>query len=161
MILAFYGELSIASAVMPSKRSTSRERLLYVECKTGGHAGEAWIGLVTFSKAGTTIYFNGLAYRSLKGRGFSANYADVETGEEYWITGVKKRGTNRHRFGSGLIHVDRRAVSPLLKHLGEDKLDPRRFVVGDAAETEPRLAELHEKEHRTLARNRRDESLPP
>ena len=31
-------------------------------------------------------------FRSLKGAGFKANYIDVESGEEYWISGPKKNG---------------------------------------------------------------------
>ena len=34
------------------------------------------------------------AFRSLKGRGFKANYYEVSTGEEYWISGCKTEGSN-------------------------------------------------------------------
>lgn len=127
-----------------------KERLMYVENKSGGDSGEAWIGLVSFSKSGTTIYFNGRAYRSLKGRGISANFVDIETGKQFWISGVKKRGTNRHRCGSGIIHVDRGAVSALLAELKVQKLDPSRFVVADAAPTQEKRAEFHRKQNERL-----------
>jgi hypothetical protein len=127
-----------------------QERLMYVEAKGEGHSGEAWIGFVSFSKTGATLYFNGRAYRSLKGRGFSANYGDVESGEQFWISGVKKRGTNRHQFGSGVIHVDRRAIPTLLKVLGASVLDLARFVVGDVIDTATRRDELHEMENSAL-----------
>jgi hypothetical protein len=132
---------------------------MYVEEKDGGHSGEAWIGLVSFSKTGATLYFNGRAYRSLKGRGFTANYADVETGEQFWITGVKRRGTNRHQFGSGVIHVDRRAMPMLLKVLGTSALDPARFPVGDAIDTSVRRGELHEKENAVVSAKRPDKPV--
>jgi hypothetical protein len=119
------------------------ERLMYVEAKSGGHNGEAWIGLVSFSKTGATLYFNGRAYRSLRGRGFIANHYDGETGEPFWISGVKRRGTNRHQLGSGAIHVERRAVPLLLEILGRSTLDPGRFVVGEAVNTSARRAEMH------------------
>ena len=123
---------------------------MYVENKSGGDSGEAWIGFVSFSKSRTTIYFNGRAYRSLKGSGISANFVDIETGEQFWISGVKKRGTNRHRFGSGIIHVDRRAVSALLAELQVQELDPSRFVVADAAATQEKRREFHRKENERL-----------
>ena len=134
-------------------------RLMYVEHKTGGHHGEAWIGLVSFSKTGKTLYFNGRAYRSLKGRGLSSNYADVETGEQFWISGVKKRGSNRHRFGGGVVTVDRQAVPALLAELGVPKLDPSAFVVGDAIETEMKRETLNEKENQPVTRARRDKPV--
>jgi hypothetical protein len=39
-----------------------------------------------------TIYYRGKEFRSLKGNGFKANYYDVETREEYWISGPRKDG---------------------------------------------------------------------
>ena len=125
-----------------------RERLMYVEAKTSGHSGEAWIGLVSFSKTGSTLYFNGRAYRSLKGRGYIANYYDVETGEPFWISGVKKRGTNRHGFGGGRIHVERRALPRLLAVLAARSLDRSVFVVADASETATKRGELHDNENK-------------
>ncbi len=127
-----------------------QERLMYVENKSAGHGGEAWIGFVSFSKTGSTVYFNGRAYGRVGGRGISGNFADSETGEEFWISGVKKRGTNRHRFGSGIIRVDRRAVPALLKQLGATTLDRARFVTSDAADTSSRRRELHERENTAL-----------
>jgi hypothetical protein len=31
---------------------------------------------------------------------------DVKTGEEYWVSGVKKNGEDRHWAGKGPVHVD-------------------------------------------------------
>jgi hypothetical protein len=125
-----------------------QERLMYVEAKDGGHSGDAWIGFVSFSKTGAALYFIGRAYRSLKGRGVAANYADVETAERFWISGVKKGGTNRHKFGSGVIHVDRRAAPLLLRLLGASVLDPARFVVGEPVDTSARRGELQPRRRR-------------
>lgn len=72
------------------------QELRYIEAKTDTLNGEARIGYVTFSKTGKTIYYGGRAFRSLKGRGGSkANYYDVATGEEYWISGCRKDGEDR------------------------------------------------------------------
>lgn len=69
-----------------------KTRIMYIECKAGGLTGPARIGRVTYSKTGATIHYGGKEFRSLKGAGFKANYYDVESGEEYWISGPKKDG---------------------------------------------------------------------
>ena len=108
--------------------------LMYIELKTGWHDdGPAWIGYVAASKSGRTIYFNDHAFQRYNG--IQGNYIDVETGDEYWISGVKKRESNRHWAGRGKIMVDRRAVDALLSILGETTL-PKRF---EAIELEDRF----------------------
>lgn len=69
-------------------------RRAYIESKASGLTGPARIGRVTFSKTGRTLYYRGQTFRSLKGSGFKANY-DVGTGEEYWISGPKRYGSDR------------------------------------------------------------------
>ena len=102
--------------------------LMYIEQKTGyADNGPAWIGYVMRSKSGKTLYFNNRAFQRVKGCG--ANYADVESGDAYWISGVKKRESNRHWAGRGKIMVDRRAVDALLELLGETELPSKRFQV--------------------------------
>lgn len=73
---------------------------MYIEHKPpgAGDTGPARIGRVRFSKTGRTLYYGDKAFQSLKGTGVGGNYADVETGEVYWISGCKKDGTDRHRF---------------------------------------------------------------
>ena len=67
----------------------------------------ARIGRVEFSKSGKTIYYRGKEFRSLKGRGFKANDYDVASGEDYWISGCKKDGSDR-LYGEQLpIHIDK------------------------------------------------------
>ena len=68
---------------------------MYIECKADGLSGPARIGRVSFSKRGKTVYYCGKTFQSLKGRGFKANYFDVETGDEYWISGCKRDGGDR------------------------------------------------------------------
>lgn len=67
-----------------------KARIMYLERKAGNLTGPARIGRVTHSKTGATIYYRGKEFRSLKGAGFKANYYDVESGEEYWISGREK-----------------------------------------------------------------------
>lgn len=74
-------------------------RIMYIEHKAGGSdTGPARIGRVAFSKTGRTLYYAGMSFQSLKGSGVAGNYADIETGDEYWISGCKKDGADRHRF---------------------------------------------------------------
>jgi hypothetical protein len=79
---------------------------MYVENKAAGLSGPARIGRVTFSKAAKTLYYQGRTFQSLKGRGFKANYVDVGTGEEYWISGPKKDGTDRMHGGRSPVEID-------------------------------------------------------
>ena len=72
-----------------------KTRIMYVEYKGDGLTGDARIGRVAFSQTGRTIYYRGKAFASLNGRGYKANYYDVETGEHYWISGPKRDGSDR------------------------------------------------------------------
>lgn len=73
-------------------------RLMYVENKDGLIDGEkARIGWVTFSKTGRTIYYRDLALLAIKG-GIRGNFLHVDTQEEFWVSGVKKRGSNAHPY---------------------------------------------------------------
>ena len=67
---------------------------MYIEDKSKGLVGHARIGRVSYSKTGCTLYYGGKSFQSLKG-GYKANYFDVETDDEYWISGPKKRGGDR------------------------------------------------------------------
>jgi hypothetical protein len=68
----------------------------YVEFKAGGlRGGQARIDRVSFSKEGRTIRYRDREFRSLKRSGFKANYLDVLTGAQFWISGPKKEGSDR------------------------------------------------------------------
>lgn len=102
--------------------------IVYVEIETGAnHDGKARIGKCFFSKTGQTIYFNGNVYK--KGKGFSSNYYDIETDTGYWISGVKKDGTDRHKFGKGIIEIDKSVVDDYLKIIGETELQKNKFKI--------------------------------
>jgi len=68
---------------------------MYIENKSGEIDGvRARIGWATFSRTGQTVYYRG---RELaKASGVSGNFIDVATLDEYWVSGVKKRGSNAH-----------------------------------------------------------------
>ena len=68
--------------------------------------GPARIGRVTFSKTGKTVYYRGRSFRSLRGVGFKSNFIDVDSGEEFWISGPRKDGNDR-LYGGGLgVEID-------------------------------------------------------
>jgi hypothetical protein len=81
-----------------------RSRIMYVEHKGGGITGPGRITRVTFSKSGSSVYVDGKRLQTLDGAGFKANYFEVETGEEYWVSGPKKDG--RDRLYPGVVEVD-------------------------------------------------------
>ena len=116
----------------------AKTRIMYVELKTGySDNGPGWIGRVTFSKSGQTVYFNGKALKRNGGMGISGNHFDLETRDEYWVSGVKKDGTDRHKHGSGKILIDARVVEEYLAEVGQTKLDPTKFeVCNDIVDTD-------------------------
>jgi len=65
---------------------------MYIEYKGDGIAGPGRIGRVSFSKSGKSIYYKNRIFETLSGKGFKSNYYDVETGEDYWISGCRKDG---------------------------------------------------------------------
>ena len=79
---------------------------MYIEYKGGGLTGPARIGRVSFTKSGKSIKYQGKTFQSLKGRGFKSNYFDVETGEEYWISGPHKNGRDSLYGGRAPIVID-------------------------------------------------------
>jgi len=68
---------------------------MYVEDKSGGLNGPAWIGRVTFSKSGASLTYRGRTFQRLGGQGFKANYFDVATGDHFWISGPRRDGRDR------------------------------------------------------------------
>lgn len=83
------------------------KRVMYVENKDGLIDDySAHIGWVTFSKTGKTVYYKDKVLNRLKGGGISGNHMDEETGEEYWVSGVKKRGSNAHWAEPTQVKID-------------------------------------------------------
>jgi hypothetical protein len=107
--------------------------LRYIELKSGhSDNGPAWIGYVNPSKTGRTLYFDGRALMKLKGQRRAesgGNYVDMETGESFWVSGVKKNGEDRHWAGSGKVLVGAAALSDYLKAIGATTLDRSRCEV--------------------------------
>ena len=87
-----------------------KPRRMYIEQKNDGSEdlqdrGPAVIGTVQFSKTGRTIYFEGKTFQRNRRGGCAGNYRCLEDGNEYWITGVKSRGSNRYPWANAPVEV--------------------------------------------------------
>lgn len=77
-----------------------KTRMMYIENKV---TGEAHIGLVAFSRTHKTVYYKDKELARIPKGGIYGNHYDVKTGEEYWISGPKKRGGDHHYEPTNLI----------------------------------------------------------
>lgn len=112
------GSRSSGLGVFPTKKSKAKAgRIMYIECKAGDLTGTARIGRVTFSKTGRTLYYRGQTFQSLKGAGFKSNYYAVETGDDYWISGPKRRGGDALYGGSIPIEIDEDVREEYWRHI--------------------------------------------
>lgn len=121
---------------------------MFIELKSGFEGnGPAWIGLAEFSKTGQTVYFNNKALKKSRTPGVSSNFHDIETGDEYWVSGIKKNGEDRHWTGSGKIFIEGNAVKEYLSLVDEPELKKSRFTIVDITPTDKtRFAILENKE---------------
>lgn len=78
-------------------------RLMYIECKGDGLAGPGRIGWVELTRTGRSFIYAGKRFEKVKS-GYKYNCFDVETGENYWISGPKKNG--RDRLYGGMVEID-------------------------------------------------------
>lgn len=92
--------------IPPKELSKSRSRIMYIEDKSGGLEGAARIGRVYLSKTGKTLYYKGLKFQSLKGNGFKANYFEVDSLAEFWISGPRKDRQDRLYGGNLGVEID-------------------------------------------------------
>lgn len=87
------------------------KRVMYVENKDGDIDGvNGRIGWVTFSQSGRSVYYRGRTFKRSGGQGIRGNFYDEATGEEYWVSGVKKRGLNQHWAEPIDVEIDSDAV---------------------------------------------------
>ncbi|MFN3650547.1 MAG: 1-deoxy-D-xylulose-5-phosphate synthase [Armatimonadota bacterium] len=82
-----------------------RARIMYVEYKGHEIVGPGCITRIQYSKSGSSIYFRGKRLQTLSGTGVhKSNYIDVETGEEYWVSGPRRDG--KDRLYGGVVEID-------------------------------------------------------
>ncbi len=103
---------------LPSEFKLSKSKIMYIEDKSESLEGFARIGRVYFSKSGKTLYYNGMKFRSLKGRGFKANYFEVDSGDHFWISGPRKDQNDRLYGGNDGVIVDEDVVEEYHKLIG-------------------------------------------
>jgi hypothetical protein len=65
---------------------------MWIEHKDDGVVGPARIGRVIYSKSGRSLTYRNRQFESLKRKGFKANYVDLATGDQYWISGCHTDG---------------------------------------------------------------------
>jgi hypothetical protein len=130
--------VTTATSARGRQMSRSAQVLKFIELKSGyNDNGPAWIARVKLSKSGRTIYFDGRALKQ-GGRGASGNFVDRTTGERFWVSNVKRDGTDRHWAGSGKVLIEAAAVEDYLATIGTRELDTSRLIVTtDIRETDP------------------------
>jgi hypothetical protein len=67
---------------------------MYIERKAGNLTGPARIGRVKYRRPALRSTIAARNSEASRGEGFKANYYDVETGDEYWISGPRKDGSD-------------------------------------------------------------------
>src|SRR3954465_15204600 len=107
---------ALAEAIAADQQSTRtpvaekprgrRPRIMYIERKAGSLTGSARIGRVTFNRTGRTIYYRDQVFHRIAGGGFKSNYYDEATGEDYWISGCKRRGGDQLYATNVPIEID-------------------------------------------------------
>jgi hypothetical protein len=78
---------------------------MYIEHKPDGILGEARIGRVTFSKTGRTMYYDGKEFLKVKD-GFKHNCIELNSNEQYWISGCKKNGNDTLYGSTKPVEID-------------------------------------------------------
>ena len=102
---------------LPAGFKPCRSRIMYVEDKSGGLEGDARIGRVYFSHTGRTLYYRGQRFRRFSG--YKANFLDVDSGDEYWISGPRKDRNDRLYGGSRGVIVDADIRDEYLQLIGQ------------------------------------------
>ncbi len=84
--------------------SNIKRRIMYIELKKEKNSGHGRIGWVEMSKTGRSYHYQGKTFKKIRG-GFKHNCFDTETGEQYWISGPKKDGSDT-LYGKGIVKID-------------------------------------------------------
>lgn len=79
---------------------------MYIERKAGGLAGESRIGRVRSNQTSRTLFYRDQVFRRIVGGGFKSNYYEEATGEDYWISGCKRRGGDQLYATNVPIEID-------------------------------------------------------
>lgn len=103
------------------------QTILYIECKAETLDNPTgYFVLEHRSKSGRTVYFNNKALKQFNG--YKENYYDIETGEEYWVSGAKKNMQDQLNGDTSNAFIQEEAVELYLKHTGKSTL-PKSYTV--------------------------------
>jgi len=81
---------------------------MWIEYKGNDIVGPARIGWVRVRDKGKRLDYGERSFRTLRGGGFKSNYYDIDTREEYWISGCRKDG--RDALYSTTVEIDEDAL---------------------------------------------------
>lgn len=105
-----------------------KAEIIYVELKSGfSDNGPAWIGKGIYTRTRKMVYFNGQVFK--RSKGIAGNHVDQENGDEYWISGVKRDGADRHWAGSGKIIIDQQSINEYLEIINRKELPKNKFII--------------------------------
>ena len=105
-----------------------KSRIMFIERKAGSLTGSARIGRVTFNRTGRTIFYRDQVFRRIVGGGFKSNYIEESTGDDYWISGPKKDGSDRLYGERVPIEIDedvREEYWTTIRNLPDERLTKR------------------------------------
>lgn len=109
--------------------------LMYIERKEGySDDGPAWIGRVKLSRSGLTVHFSDKVLQKTHVHGRDSEYYDIETHEEYLITGLTRNERDKHWAVNGKVMVQKSAVEEYLQFRGGRALDPDHYEIVDIPE---------------------------
>ncbi len=107
------------------------KRVVWIEYKGNDIVGPARIGWVKVSDRGKRLDYGDQAFRTLNGGGFKSNYYDIETNEQYWISGCRKDG--RDALYNTTVEIDEDALEEYwlkIRKKPEDKAVRRMTAMG-------------------------------
>jgi hypothetical protein len=146
-MVEFFSNFMIIFLIYVSILGRMKSKLMYVELKTGfSDDGPAWIGQASFSKTGRTIYFNGQAFH---GGRVGGNHREMESGDIYWFSGIKKDGSDRHWAGRGKIKIDKSVVPEYLAIIEKAGLAKSKFEIVELNNTPPKES-VNERSNRKI-----------
>jgi hypothetical protein len=82
-----------------------KTKIMYIESKAESLNGPARIGRVIYSKTGTTAYYQGKTFQKTT-QAFKANFFETESGDEYWISGPRRDGSDRLYASNIPVEID-------------------------------------------------------
>ncbi|WP_111768153.1 hypothetical protein [Nakamurella deserti] len=99
-------------------------RLMFVQLKSGHDTdqGPSWITWVDFNRTWKTARFHGRELRRFQG--VRGNFADLDTREEFWLSGPKRDRTDA-RYSAARPTVDPDAAAAYAAYLAGGRLPGR------------------------------------